>query len=548
MPDVHCLCRARLRASPIFAVVISIACGSVAAASTAEGVIYEDRNGNAARDAGEPGLPDVRVSNGRDVVTTDAQGRYTLPVDDDDIIFVIKPRDWISPVDALNIARFYYVHKPAGSPNRLQSPGDSPTIILGFWRLGLPNRLEYAGVSPTGPLPESIDFPLVRHPEPDKFRVVALGDPQPRTVAEVDYFAHDVVEELIGVDAAFGLSLGDVVFDTLSLYGPYNAVVSTIGIPWFNIHGNHDMNYDVKSDELADETWERVFGPPTYSFDWGGVHFIILDNVMYDGHVKKGQYHSELGRHLTFVENDLKHVPDEKLVVLMMHIPIVETSDRAKLFALLQERPHTFSISGHWHIQQHFLLGPNEGWHGAKPHHHLVHATACGSWWQGAPDEFGIPHAMMRDGTPNGHSIITFDGHDYSIRFKTARRPATDQMSIFAPSSVSRGKTRETEVIVNVYAGSSRSTVEMRVVAGSPWVSMTRVDRPDPFYSALVASQENKTPPNGEPLRRGGVHSAHLWTAKLPADLPVGPHVVEVRTCDMFNQTASGRRVIRVLP
>jgi len=523
MHNFNCLYRAALHTLAVLAVVLLGAAGPVAASPTVRGVVFDDRNANATRDAGEPGLPGVRVSNGRDVVKTDAGGRYTLAIDDDDIVFVIKPRDWISPVDALNIARFYYVHKPAGSPT----------------------NLAYAGVSPTGRLPESVDFPLVRHPEPDKFRMVALGDPQPRNVTEVDHFAHDVVEELIGVEAAFGISLGDVVFDKLSLYGRYNAVVSTIGIPWFNIHGNHDMNYDVKSDELADETWERVFGPPTYSFDWGGVHFIILDDVMYDGHVKRGKYHSELARHLTFIENDLKHVPDEKLVVLMMHIPIVETRDRAKLFALLQERPHTFSLSAHWHIQQHFFLGPKEGWHGKTPHHHLVHATACGSWWQGAPDEFGIPHTMMRDGAPNGYSIITFDGHDYSVRFKATRRPAGDQMSIFLPSSVLRSKAGKTEVIVNVYAGSPRSTVEMRVRQGSPWTPMTRVHRTDPYYTALVASQTGKTPPNGRRLR-AGVNSPHIWTATLPADLPVGPHVVQIRTRDMFGQTASGRRVIRI--
>ncbi|HSR73162.1 MAG TPA: hypothetical protein VLL72_12340, partial [Kiloniellales bacterium] len=39
-----------------------------AAGETARGVVFEDLNGNAARDPGEPGIPGVAVSNGRAVV------------------------------------------------------------------------------------------------------------------------------------------------------------------------------------------------------------------------------------------------------------------------------------------------------------------------------------------------------------------------------------------------------------------------------------------------------------------------------------------------
>ncbi len=513
--------------------VLCVVTAAARAGDVVRGIVFEDRDADGVRDADEPTLPGVRVSNGRDVVPTDKQGRYELPLDDDDIIFVIKPRGYRPPIDKLNIPRFYYVRRPDGSPKGLM----------------------YRGVEPTGPLPKSVDFPLVPSPEPDAFDVVFFGDPQPRNIKEIDYLARDVVSELIGVDAAFGVSLGDVVYDNLDLYAPYNAVMSTVGIPWYNVLGNHDENYDVKSDELANETWNRVYGPATFSFDWGPVHFIALDDVMYDGDVtiekdgkkqrRRRTYHGELARHLTFVENDLKHVAKDALVVLMMHIPIVEVTDRARLFDLLKDRPHVFSISGHWHFQQHFFLDADDGWHGAEPHHHLVNATACGSWWSGAPDEFGIPHTMMRCGAPNGYSIITFNGHEYSIRFKAARRPADDQMSIFAPSSIKASETGSTEVLANVYAGSERSVVEMRVGDTKHWTPMERVERSGAYWAALKKAEQSATPPNGRRIWRK-FNSPHLWTAKLPAKLPKGPHVIEVRTRDMFGQTDHGRRVIRV--
>ena len=82
----------------------------------ATGVVYVDANQNHQRDADEKPLSDVRVSNGREVVATDAAGRYSLPVDNDTIVFVIKPSGYRTAQDQDHLSRFYYIHKPEGSP------------------------------------------------------------------------------------------------------------------------------------------------------------------------------------------------------------------------------------------------------------------------------------------------------------------------------------------------------------------------------------------------------------------------------------------------
>src|SRR5699024_2438754 len=46
------------------------------------GQVFDDTNRNSVLDADEVGIPDVQVSNGLDVVTTDSEGRYELPVRD----------------------------------------------------------------------------------------------------------------------------------------------------------------------------------------------------------------------------------------------------------------------------------------------------------------------------------------------------------------------------------------------------------------------------------------------------------------------------------
>ena len=81
--------------------------------ATVSGVVFEDRDGSGARTPDAAGVANVLVSNGRDVAVTDAQGRYTLPLPDEGVIFVIKPAGYMPPVDpATQLPRFYRLHQP----------------------------------------------------------------------------------------------------------------------------------------------------------------------------------------------------------------------------------------------------------------------------------------------------------------------------------------------------------------------------------------------------------------------------------------------------
>ena len=53
----------------------------------AKGAVYHDINGNKTMDNNEPGIPNVYVSNGIEIVKTDKNGKYSIPVSDDAIIF-----------------------------------------------------------------------------------------------------------------------------------------------------------------------------------------------------------------------------------------------------------------------------------------------------------------------------------------------------------------------------------------------------------------------------------------------------------------------------
>ncbi|MFP6584798.1 MAG: calcineurin-like phosphoesterase family protein [Candidatus Hydrogenedentota bacterium] len=490
-------------------------------ASVAKGIVFHDKNGNGESNGGEDRLAGVAVSNGVDVVQTDLKGRYEIPVTEDTIVFVVKPSGWRTPQSDTGISRFYYNHKPAGSP-RLEA--------------------KYPTIEPTGKLPRHIDFPLYPQKEPDTFKMIAFGDTQPRNQQEVDYIAHDVVQELVGFEAAFGITLGDVVFNNLSLYKPLEQLLATIGVPWYNVHGNHDLNLKSPDDANSDETWEYYYGPSYYSFDYGQVHFVNLDDIAWNGE----GYHGELGANqLAFLKNDLALVPKDKLVVLMMHIPLTSIDDKEAVYDILDGHPNNFSISAHWHRQAHYFVDEEGGWKGEGEHHHLVHATVCGSWWSGVVDENGIPHATMADGAPNGYSIVTFSGSDYSIRFKAARRSADHQMNIYAPEVIQSADASNTQIVANVFAGSERSTVEMRLGESGDWTKMVLTPMADPYYAKMKALEPLMPKEAGRTLPNTA-NSTHIWTANLSGTPPPGLHLIHVRTTDMFGQTYTDQRSIRV--
>src|SRR5262245_23612587 len=63
----------------------------------ASGMVFDDGGGTGRRRPVDRGIANVMVSNGRDVVRTDEDGRWRLPLADGDSVFVVKPAHWSTP-------------------------------------------------------------------------------------------------------------------------------------------------------------------------------------------------------------------------------------------------------------------------------------------------------------------------------------------------------------------------------------------------------------------------------------------------------------------
>jgi hypothetical protein len=513
-----------MKSSYLLILIFALSNG-LSAGQIATGFVYHDINSNNTFDDADKGIQGVLVSNGTDVVATDEDGGYSLEVGEDTILFVIQPKGWRVPVNDLNLPQFYYIHKPAGSP------------------VGL----EYAGVAPTGLLPESVDFPLYPSDIGESFSIFAFGDPQPYTEQDANYYKRDIVEEarhIVGPVA--GVTLGDIVGDDLDLYTPVNQATALMGLPWWHVYGNHDMNFDAEDPEMTDETFEAVYGPATYAFQIGNVVFIAIDNVLYPNTYTDSFYTGGFtDKQLSFVGNLLKHVPEENLVVTMVHIPLYDEmrdtfidEHREAFFKLFKNHKFTLSLSAHTHTQNHYFFdAEHDHWpHLDAPHHHYNVGTTSGSWWAGEYDERGIPVTTMRDGVPNGYAIIHFDGNEYIYDWKVANGPEDEVMSIYLPLAVKKTEGWSNAGIgVNVYNGSEQAKVEYRINDGE-WREASRWETVDPNYAFERFSRaQTETPTEGRLLPFPSV-SSHQWIGRLPINLELGTQTVDVRVTDRFGR------------
>lgn len=399
---------------------------------TITGVIFHDLDRDSRRDDGEPGVAGVRVSNGLNWTSTDADGRYAIAVRDDMNLTVVQPTGWRVPVDERQLPQFFHVHKLGGSPDPLR----------------------FGGLPDTGPAPGQVDFPMIRRDGSDaEFRCAILGDTQTYANQEIDWLRDgpitDLVETGLGAHGCL-LYVGDVVGDDLGLLPRLLEVAATVGAPQWLTHGNHDYDFDAKSDADSSDSWRRIVGPNYYAFEKGEVLFIVLDNVVYPcGDMPADAKHDfcddperpNYNGRISDVQMDwlaglLETVPQDRRIVIATHIPLVsfvdsrspkhQTDNTDRLHSLLDGRP-ALSLSGHTHtIENHSPGQVFEGWKEnagveALPFRHIIAGAGSGAWFAGDFNVDGNPMTLQRMGAPSGVLLLDFNGIEYRESYRGAR-------------------------------------------------------------------------------------------------------------------------------
>jgi hypothetical protein len=502
----------------------------------AKGTVFLDSNGNNQFDSQEKGLEGVKVSNGVDVVKTDAKGNYKIELPPESMLFISKPAKYTVPLNNVQLPQFYYLHFPEGTPK------------IADWK--------WSTIEPTGPLPKTINFALLDGIQIDEFKAMGFADPQTTTNEELDMMRKDIIDALFGnpYNAKFGLVAGDVVNDNLALYERHNRLMSQIGIPIWNVPGNHDLNPESPNYKYATQTYKSVFGPDYYSFDYGQVHFLALNNVGYKGKGQGYQGHID-AKQMQWIKNDLKDVPKDKLVMIITHIPLITYADNRtfpasintinfkELLTVLKRFHYIYTISGHdtsnsWKVK----VDHTHGWHGQPFIAHTLAETRGGGWHSGPRNEQGVRAATMEDGNPNGYYIFHFDGHKVKPQFVPAGGDPTDRLRITLdpqlkyPDSLAQkhslGLDRgiqlvNTNIVVNFYDGGERDHITISI-DGKTATPMKFTERTDPYYEREFNKFKGTSDSFGSPKV-----SSHIWQYELPKLTP-GIHVAIVKAVDEF--------------
>ena len=377
--------------------------------------------------SGNP-ISGVAVSDGFSVVATNSQGYYKIEnvTRDCRYIYISIPAEYEVPINEFGQPHFY-------------KPYPDHT-----------NRYDFTLT------------PLVGGKE-KKFALFTFGDPQVSAESRYVRFKNEAVpgirKHCDEVKASglpcYGITLGDIISNGNSTNSSEyrddmrnGFAVSSVGLPVFQVMGNHDNTYfgskqPIYADErsstfelAAQRAHEDMFGPINYSFNRGDTHIIGMRDIVYTVNNTPSSYEAGfLDEQLEWLKQDLALVPKDKNVVLCVHIPLNNrnTHHIQEVLALLNTYKEAHIMSGHTHIvnlsYEHKVLGTGYN----NVYEHNVGAV-CGAWWTSN---------MCGDGAPCGFGVFIGEGNTFSDWYYTGYHEGMNtrdhQMRLYRGNAVTGG-------------------------------------------------------------------------------------------------------------
>ena len=358
------------------------------------------------------GLAGVVVSDGLQCVRTLSDGRFYMTSDMTSTKFV-----WVSTPSG------YTATAVNGTPKFYKAKTEA-SVSGGIYDFG-----DYA----LAPVANSNRFTLLISADPQARAKGSQGD---NNAYYSEWTSQDLFYELREVAAGisghqvYGICLGDLVHEDMSLMGGYATTMSQQGYPTYNIIGNHDYDLSAASDDAGAAPFESYFGPRNYSFNIGGIHFVMLDNIFM---VKSGSTlvmnpDAKYGLSddvLAWLEADLSFVPTSSKLMVCSHSPMfryITTGERSNTSvhgpeygALINKYAEVHAWAGHTHVGFNFNY-PDGHRHRRIQVHTL--ARSAGELWT---------NEYVADGTPRGFTIVEVDNGEITWKF----HPTKYQKSAF---------------------------------------------------------------------------------------------------------------------
>ncbi len=182
------------------------------------------------------------------------------------------------------------------------------------------------------------------------FDFVILGD---RTGGHVAGVYGEIVDEvnLLRPDAV--VTVGDQIEgyteDVATLteqWDEYWGIAGGLDAPFYICPGNHDIFNDVMLDVWKDRTGHE----PCYSFDYEGVHFVILDT----GRWNSSEEWLEESGYREWLEKDLARHKKDRMTIVLYHIPYwfdtLADGEADPLHEIFKENGVDAVFNGHYHI------------------------------------------------------------------------------------------------------------------------------------------------------------------------------------------------------
>ena len=368
------------------------------------------------------GVENVVVSDGAEVTVTNEKGIYQLK----------SAKKW----------GYVFISVPSGY--------EVPSVgVLPQFHRALKNSADVV---------ERADFKLEKVDGQDSYKIFMLGDMHlaNRTgdLGQFAQFTSDLTDYMTRHkgEKMYALTLGDMTWDLYwysnSYYFPQylNTVNSQIkNLQIFHTMGNHDNDFQTRSDYDAAVKYVDQICPTYYSFNIGKVHYVVMDDIdcsSYDGSTSRKYVKSLSAEQLDWLAKDLSYVAKTTPVVVAMHVQVFypttsgfkidhDPVNTLRLFDILDGYTVRF-VTGHTHKL--FNVTPDAPIVDGHNFREYNSGSVCASWWWSGNLTPGIH--IGTDGTPGGYGIWDVTGTDFQCLYKSTGWPEEYQFRSYDLNNV----------------------------------------------------------------------------------------------------------------